>query len=74
MKVFEFWCFFVLFCSGQQKPKSFLEIQQEQESDFPIKATTPSAGGGGGGGGGGGVTTPTSNKTKVSTYRSNTCG
>jgi hypothetical protein len=52
------------FCSGQQKPKSFLEIQQEQESDFTIKGTpqttSPVVNVGGGG-----VTTPTSNKMKV---------
>ena len=54
-------------CSGQQKPKSFLEIQQEQESDFGIKTTVQlQSGGGGGGGGGGGVTSPTTNKMKVS--------
>lgn len=56
----KYYCFF---CSGQQKPKSFLEIQQEQESDFTIKGTAQSAGGSGGGGG---VTTPTGNKMKVS--------
>lgn len=55
--------FLSTFCSGQQKPKSFLEIQQEQESDFTIKGTpqttTATVGGGGG------VTTPTGNKMKV---------
>lgn len=51
--------FLLLLCSGQHKPKSFLEIQQEQESDFSIKTTAPSVGGGG-------VTTPTGNKMKVS--------
>lgn len=58
--------FLYAFCSGQQKPKSFLEIQQEQESDFTIKGTAQS-----GGGGGTGVTTPTGNKMKVSPCRSN---
>ena len=45
-------------CSGSSKPKSFLEIQQEQESDFGTKVVTtqpPS-------GVGGGATTPTANK------------
>ena len=45
--------------SGQQKPKSFLEIQQEQESDFSLKGSVQS-------GGGGGLVTPTGNKTIAS--------
>ena len=44
-------------CSGQQKPKSFLEIQQEQESDFTQR------------GGSAAVTTPTGNKTFVSSSK-----
>ena len=55
---------FYFFCSGQQKPKSFLEIQHEQESDFTIKGTSQTTTAATVGGGGG-VTTPTGNKMKV---------
>ena len=64
---------FYLFCSGQQKPKSFLEIQHEQESDFTIKGTSQTTTATAAVGGGGGVTTPTGNKMKVRGYRVSVC-
>ena len=53
---------FISLFSGSSKPKSFLEIQQEQEGDFGSKVATTTQPQSTSGGGGGGVTTPTANK------------